>query len=404
MRMSSVRNLVAVAIAAGLALAPATAFAADSLYRVYDPSTGEHLYTTHMEEVEHLQGKGWHFEKDQTTTVPSKGTPVWRVYNPATNDHHYTADKHEAEVLTGERGWVYDFSGNPAFYGSNEAHGTPVYRIYDTTCYHFGQLFTADKHERNVWLSTGHWNDEGIAWYAGDDIPPFADDAAEWHVNTSGTVLARVEDGVLYVRPASGENGTAELGPHDVLGDIATHGKVWKSDGAAAKTQDMSSTYPGIKTIKSSGTIIMNADSSYLFHGLKDLEDISAVADWDASKITNLQETFSYCEKLADLKPISKWDVSKVTNLQGLFYQDAALKDATPVAKWAPAAGANVQDAFVGTAVKDADIPSWAATKKADATDGTDSSKDTAADSTSSASGDAGSAKDSTTPAEKTGA
>jgi len=149
-----------------LALAPSAALA-DELYRCYNPSTGEHLYTTHKEEVEYLQTDGWSWETDQTMNVPtSSSMPVWRLVNNGNDyDHHYTSDAYEAEVLTTQRGWEYDFNGEPAFYSAGSDQ-FPVYRIYDTRAARFGHLFTKDAYEKSVWLGTGSWNDEGIAWYA----------------------------------------------------------------------------------------------------------------------------------------------------------------------------------------------------------------------------------------------
>ena len=79
------------ALAVALAPAPALAEGMQALYRCYNPASGEHLYTTHQEEVDHLVGVGWNWERDQTRSLPSSGTPVWRVYNPATQDPHYTS-------------------------------------------------------------------------------------------------------------------------------------------------------------------------------------------------------------------------------------------------------------------------------------------------------------------------
>lgn len=138
----------------------------DELMRCYNPQTGEHLYTTHPEEVSHLVDVGWNWEATQTMNLPRKSSkPVWRVYNPATGDHHYTADAHEAQVLTSERGWVYDFSGDPAFYSADK-DATPVYRIYDRDAPRFGHLFTSDANEKRVHLGEGHWNDENVGWYS----------------------------------------------------------------------------------------------------------------------------------------------------------------------------------------------------------------------------------------------
>ena len=135
------------------------------LYRLFDPHSGEHLYTSHMEEVTHLVGQGWDWERAQTMLVPKVGVPVYRLFNPTNGDHHYTTDTWEAKVLTTQKGWLYDFNGGAAFYGAKS--GRPVYRINDPHASRFGHLFTADANERNVHLREG-WEDEKIAWYAVD--------------------------------------------------------------------------------------------------------------------------------------------------------------------------------------------------------------------------------------------
>jgi len=144
-----------------------SATATQELYRLFDPHSGEHLYTTHLEEVQHLVGLGWDWEQAQTMLVPVSGAPVWRLFDPHNGDHPSTTDAHECEVLTTEQGWVYDFDGGAAFH-SADASGRPVYRIYDTRAARFGHLFTADANERAVHLAEGGWNDEKIAWYAVD--------------------------------------------------------------------------------------------------------------------------------------------------------------------------------------------------------------------------------------------
>ena len=136
------------------------------LYRLFDPHSGEHLYTTHREEVDHLQGQGWDWETAQTMLLPKSGVPVWRLFDPSKGDHHYTTDAWEAKVLTTQKGWVYDFGGAPAFFGAKS--GRPVYRINNTHATRFAHLFTADTNERNVHLREGGWENENIAWYAVD--------------------------------------------------------------------------------------------------------------------------------------------------------------------------------------------------------------------------------------------
>ena len=93
------------------------------------------------------------------------GSSLYRVYNPATGEHLYTSDTNETQVMATQWGWVFDFSGNPAFYGADKSSGKPFYRILNREASNYAHLFTGDSNERNHWLATGTWNDEGIAWY-----------------------------------------------------------------------------------------------------------------------------------------------------------------------------------------------------------------------------------------------
>lgn len=174
---------------------PAIARAEDSggyvtLYRVYNPNTGEHLYTSHPEEVEYLTSAGWgNEEQDQRMTLPeSSSTPVYRLYNPANGDHHYTSDTNECSVLTSQYGWVYDFNGEAAFY-SSDTQAVTVWRIYNSQHPLYGHLYTRDDNERNFWLSNG-WNDENIGWYAfaAGEVSP----APQEHDTASQTDLSTV--------------------------------------------------------------------------------------------------------------------------------------------------------------------------------------------------------------------
>lgn len=374
------KTLAAVAVAAGLALT-ATPALADDLYRVYDTTTGEHLYTSHMEEVTHLQDLGWNWEKDQTMWIPSSGTPVWRVYNPTTGDHHYTSDRNEFNVLTGERGWVADFSGDPAFYGATKVSGTPVYRIYDTKAAAFGHLFTKDTNERDTWLGTGTWNDEGIGWYELD--PGFKDDAGVWHVD--GDCWVRKENGTLYVRPADLTKNEGTLG----AGQLIAYAK--GTDTASQPSASIQATRPpeideSITAIKSCGTIHMNQNGIAALAGMPNVKDFSTVADWDTSGVTNMYwefygdegltdlkplagwdtskvqymgMMFMGCKNLTDVKPIAGWDVSQVTVFSKMFNGASSLKDATALNGWKVADGASMEDAFQDSGVTGAGLPSW---------------------------------------------
>lgn len=63
------------------------------LYRLYNPNSGEHFYTSSAKEREVLISSGWKDEDTAWSTPVEDGEPVYRLYNPNASDHHYTKAK-----------------------------------------------------------------------------------------------------------------------------------------------------------------------------------------------------------------------------------------------------------------------------------------------------------------------
>lgn len=130
-----------------------------AMLRMYNPYSGEHLYTSDQNEKEYLQISGWNYEGLAWIESSKAKTPVYRFYNPLSGEHHYTMDEGEKDYLAGI-GWNYEGVG----WKSTDA-GTPVYRLFNPNnpgpaAHHY----TTDAYERSVLISNG-WNDEGIGWY-----------------------------------------------------------------------------------------------------------------------------------------------------------------------------------------------------------------------------------------------
>lgn len=148
------------------------------VYRVYNPHSGEHFYTASAGEKNHLASIGWRdegiawYEPEDNMTNPVKGTtgdPIYRLYNPNSGDHHYTTNYKEANSLY-RAGWSYDeaeiISGHPGgFYDSQYYNFIPVYRQYNPHAKTGAHNFTTSTSERNHLVKLG-WRDEGVAWYA----------------------------------------------------------------------------------------------------------------------------------------------------------------------------------------------------------------------------------------------
>ncbi|EOT42854.1 hypothetical protein I568_00374 [Enterococcus columbae DSM 7374 = ATCC 51263] len=129
-----------------------------TIYRLYNPNNGQHLFTNSLNEYRSLVKIGWNGEKE-AFNVSESGTPVYRLYNPYSGEHHFTVSSDERERLS-EIGWRFEGVSWQSF------GNIPVYRLFNpfangkSDAHHF----TTSLAEKNNLLSLG-WRDEGIAWY-----------------------------------------------------------------------------------------------------------------------------------------------------------------------------------------------------------------------------------------------
>ena len=74
-------------------------------------------------------------------------------------------------------------------------------------------------------------------------------------------------------------------------------------------------------------------DMQYVFFALKNLSDISGVADWDMSHTINMNELFRDT-KISDISALTNWDVSNVKYMSSLFLQSSSIRDISPLENW----------------------------------------------------------------------
>lgn len=130
------------------------------MYRLYNPNSGEHLYTASLNEMTTLVAQyGWRDEGVGWIAPTHSNTPVYRLYNPYSGDHHYTVDANERDQLV-KIGWRDEGIG----WYSDDQKGQPLYRQFNPNEVVGTHNYTADKHENDVLVSLG-WRAEGIAWY-----------------------------------------------------------------------------------------------------------------------------------------------------------------------------------------------------------------------------------------------
>ena len=132
-----------------------------TMWRLYNPNSGEHFYTGNTAERDHLVHVGWKYEGVGWVAPAKSSTPVYRMYNPNAGDHHYTMNPAERDMLV-RAGWKYEGVG---WYSATNAGRAPVYREYNPNAKSGSHNYTLNWAEHKHLGAIG-WSLEGVAWYA----------------------------------------------------------------------------------------------------------------------------------------------------------------------------------------------------------------------------------------------
>ncbi|AGV72852.1 hypothetical protein [Lactococcus cremoris] len=133
--------------------------------RVYNPNTGEHVYTNSIFEESRLTDLGWS-DEGNAFFVPefevgkdnsNQGPLVSRLYNPNAGDHFYTSNQYEISELV-KKGWKRDQIIFPT-----AKVGVPVYRLYNPNATVGAHFYTTSSFERDNLVNHG-WKYEGVAF------------------------------------------------------------------------------------------------------------------------------------------------------------------------------------------------------------------------------------------------
>lgn len=130
-----------------------------NMYRLYNPNSGEHFYTSNAGERDLLASLGWHDEGIGWIAPATSSTPVYRLYNANGGEHHYTTSVAERDFLV-SIGWNDEGIG----WYSDDAHSVPLYRQYNPNAFANNHNYTTSLSENN-WLVSIGWQAEGIGWY-----------------------------------------------------------------------------------------------------------------------------------------------------------------------------------------------------------------------------------------------
>lgn len=171
------------------------------IYRMYNPNSGEHLYTASKLERAHLYNLGWDAEDIGWVSPMISDTPIYRLYNGI--EHLYTTDKNEANTLSEYHGWINE---GEKFYADTK-HSSPMYRLYNPNGEAGSHHYTKDSIEASGLIGLG-WKSEGVAWYTLNmdtgsiKLPPLTEEYDHTIENTDS--YASIEADVLLNGEGSG--------------------------------------------------------------------------------------------------------------------------------------------------------------------------------------------------------
>lgn len=135
-------------------------YAKVTMFRLYNPNSGEHFYTNSVNERDTLIKAGWKNEGTGWIAPNYSNVPVYRLYNANAGDHHYTTSLNEKNTLV-SLGWTYEEIG----WYSDPDQSVPVYRQYNPNAKSGSHNYTCDANE-DLSLEKVGWRREGIGWYA----------------------------------------------------------------------------------------------------------------------------------------------------------------------------------------------------------------------------------------------
>lgn len=142
--------------------------------------------------------------------------------------------------------------------------------------------------------------------------------------------------GTLTIAPA--QSGTAQLTkPNTYPMPIAKVKKLVFEGSLELVDSQIFENFKRLETIVSTNNSNVKCSGNcmrYLFNYCSSLADISALANWDTSSVTNMEGLFYDCSSLISVSDLAGWDTSGVTDMSGLFCGCSSLTDVSGLADW----------------------------------------------------------------------
>ncbi len=307
------------------------------VYRLYNPNSGEHLFTTNENECDSLDKNGWDYETI-AWYAPSTGDPVFRLYNPnhPLGDHHYTSSEEERDNLI-KQGWKLDATAFNTV-AEGELLGAPVYSLYNPNAYDLGMAthhLTLSEEEADGLELLG-WTNEGPKFYEyAEDLDPEVEELTVSIDNTTPKVGDTLTAGVVdrngedvsdnvtfqwYANDEAIEGATEEtlgvtvamVGSTIKVVATAENGNTFESDETAAVYASLAllsadQTGKSVVTLTTNGPVTA-LDDIDVFKGTKEVEIDSIDYEDDGAVVTLKNAIVADAEYTVTLTPADEDD------------------------------------------------------------------------------------------------
>ena len=298
--------------AGGDDLTDATQELSTPVYRLYNPNSGEHLFTTNENECDSLDKNGWDYETI-AWYAPSTGDPVFRLYNPnhPLGDHHYTSSEEERDNLI-KQGWKLDATAFNTV-AEGELLGAPVYSLYNPNAYDLGMAthhLTLSEEEADGLELLG-WTNEGPKFYEyAEDLDPEVEELTVSIDNTTPKVGDTIRV-LIY-----DEDGN-EVNPDDVDAEIQ-----WYADSIEITDADEAEydVIVGDVGVKLSACVTIDGEEYWTDQTAK-VEEAGDLVDADQIGEYTVEVTFS------DAAPEGEFEVTKGESKAAVAVADVDFDD-----------------------------------------------------------------------------
>ena len=183
-----------------------------AVYRLYNGSAHDHLYTRDFAEATSAVSGGYAYEGVEFLYDCPDKVAVLRARNGAGTHHFITVNQSEIDTLVHDSYWIDETSGGaaPVFYVQGSTSGdVPVHRLYNSA--QSDHLWTWDVNEIQKVEATSGWVDEGVAFYVSKlevaNLPVSVQIVDPVHLAT----ITLTSFGYYYGGPPSGQRYNMEV-------------------------------------------------------------------------------------------------------------------------------------------------------------------------------------------------